>query len=140
MSDKGEDYRSLVRRLEQAMNSRRLEELDELLTEDFTRHCQATPDVVVGSRSEFKAFLRGFDTAFPDNVQTFTHIAVDGELIGVYATYAGTHDGPFGPIAATGKRVDFEFAGMFRVRDGKLAELRVTWDNLTVLRQLGLVE
>ena len=42
------------------MNSRRLDELDELMTDDFTRHCQATPDVAVRSREEFKTFLRGF--------------------------------------------------------------------------------
>lgn len=28
---------------------------------------------------------------------------------------------------------------MFTVRDAKLAEFRVTWDNMTVLGQLGLL-
>ena len=134
-----DDAKSLVRRLETAMNSRCLDELDELMADDFTRHCPATPDVSVKSREEFKAFLRGFDTAFPDNVQTFTHLAADDNLIGVYATYEGTHTGPFGPVPATGRRVAFEFAGMFRVEQDKLAELWVTWDKLTVLPQLGLL-
>ena len=28
---------------------------------------------------------------------------------------------------------------MFTVRDGKLAEFRVTWDNMAILGQLGLL-
>ncbi|MFN0026364.1 MAG: ester cyclase [Acidimicrobiales bacterium] len=57
----------------------------------------------------FKAFLRDDATAFPDNVQTITHIAAEGDLVGVFATYEGTHLGPLGPIPATGKRVKFDF-------------------------------
>lgn len=133
------DGKTLVSRLESAMNRRALDELDAILTPDFVRLCEATPDVVVRDRDGFKQFLTGFDTGFPDNVQTFTHVAADGDLIGVYATYEGTHTGPFGEIPATGKRLKFDFAGMFTVRDGKLAEFRVTWDNMVVLGQLGLL-
>ena len=129
----------LVRRLEEAINGRRYDDLDEIVAEKFVRVCEATPDVDVRNREEFKGFLRGFDIAFPDNVQTFSHIAAEGDLIGVFATYEGTHTGPMGPVPATGKRVKFDFAGMFRVEDGRLAEFRVTWDNMSVLGQLGLL-
>ena len=77
--------------------------------------------------------------AFPDNVQTITHLAADGDLIGVYATYEGTHLGPLGPFEPTGKHAKFDFAGMSRVADDKLSELWVTWDNMTILAQLGLL-
>lgn len=131
--------KTLVTRLESAMKRRALDELDDILTPDFTRICEATPGLEVNDIGAFKQFLRGFVVAFPDEVQTFTHIAADGDLVGVYATYTGTHLGPFNGIPATGKAVDFHFAGMFTVRDGKLAEFRVTWDNMTVLGQLGLL-
>jgi predicted ester cyclase len=139
MDGNSAEHRLLVRRLEEAMNGRRYDDLDEIVAEGFLRVCEATPDVDVRSREQFKGFLRGFDIAFPDNVQTFTHLAADGDLIGVFATYEGTHTGPMGPVPATGKRVKFDFAGMFRVEDGRLAEFRVTWDNMSVLGQLGLL-
>jgi predicted ester cyclase len=134
-----QDLRSLIERLEGAMNRRALDELDDIVAADFVRHCEATPGLVVESLDDFKAFLRADAAAFPDNVQTFTHVAVDGDLIGVFATYEGTHLGPFGPFPPTGKHVKFDFAGMMKVSDRKLAEFWITWDNMTILGQLGLL-
>jgi predicted ester cyclase len=131
--------RSLIQRLEDAMNRRELDELDEIVAPDFIRHCEATPHLDVRSLEDFKAFLREDAAVFPDNVQTFTHVAVDGDLIGVFATYEGTHLGRFGPFEPTGKRAKFDFAGMLKVADGKLAEFWITWDNMTILTQLGLL-
>lgn len=121
------------------MNERRLGDLDEIMAAGFVRHCEATPQVDVRSRDDFKEFLRQDAAAFPDNVQTFTHIVTEGDQIGVFATYEGTHTGQLGPFAPTGNRVKFTFAGVFRVEAGKLAELWITWDNMTVLSQLGLL-
>jgi len=131
--------RSLIQRFEDAMNKRQLDELDAIIAPNFVRHCEATPHLDVRSLEDFKSFLRDDAAAFPDNVQTFTHVAVDGDLIGVFATYEGTHLGPFGPFEPTGKRAKFDFAGMLKVADGKLTEFWITWDNMTILAQLGLL-
>ena len=129
--------RDLIQRLEDAMNSRELELLDDIVAEDFVRHCQATPDFDVRSREDFKEFLRQNTASFPDNVQTFVQVVVEGDRAGIWTTYKGTQDGPLGPIPATGRKVAFDFGGIFRVEDGKLAELWVTWDNMTIMGQLG---
>lgn len=121
------------------MNRRQLDELDDIMTADFVRHCEATPQLQIRDLDGFKTFLQDDSTAFPDNIQTFTHIAVDADLIGVFATYEGTHLGPLGPIPPTAKHVKFDFAGMFKLRDDKLAELWITWDNMTIMAQLGLL-
>jgi predicted ester cyclase len=139
MSGTAAEMKSLVQRLENAMNKRQLDDLDDVVAADFVRHCEATPQVDVRSREQFKEFLRQYDAGFPDNVQTFTHIVAEGDMIGVFATYEGTHSGQMGPFAPTGKRVKFDFAGVFRVEGGKLAEFWVTWDNMAVLAQLGLL-
>jgi predicted ester cyclase len=60
-------------------------------------------------------------------------------MIGVFATYEGTHLGQFGQLAPTGKHAKFSFAGVFRVEDDKLAEFWITWDQMTILGQLGLL-
>ena len=129
--------RDLIQRLEDAMNSRELELLDDIVAEDFVRHCQATPDFDVRSREDFKEFLRQNTASFSDNVQTFVQVVVEGDRAGIWTTYEGTQDGPLGPIPATGRKVAFDFGGIFRVEGGKLAELWVTWDNMTIMGQLG---
>jgi predicted ester cyclase len=68
-----------------------------------------------------------------------THVVAGDDLIGVFATYEGTHLGPLGAFPPTGKRAKFDFAGVFRVENDKLAEFWITWDNMTILGQLGLL-
>ena len=139
MSIATSDPHAVVREFFGAMNDRELNRLDAIVAANFVRHCQATPDVDVRSLEDFKAFLRAYTAVFPDNVQTPTHIAADGDLIGIFATYEGTHLGPFGPFQPTGKRAKFDFAGMFKVENQKLSEFWITWDNMTILGQLGLL-
>ncbi|MEZ5261869.1 MAG: hypothetical protein R2755_08840 [Acidimicrobiales bacterium] len=57
----------------------------------------------------------------------------------MYVTYEAPTRGHSGPMPATGKPVKFDFAGVAHAVTSKLADLRLTWDNLTILRQLGLL-
>lgn len=72
-------------------------------------------------------------------MQTFTHVVAEGDEVAIFATYEGTHSGPLGQIPPTGRTVKFDFAGVFRVDGGKVVELWITWDNMTILGQLGLL-
>ena len=133
------EAQALVIEFFDAMNDRELDRLDAIVATNVVRHCEATPDVDVHSLEDFKAFLNAYAAVFPDNVQTATHIAADGDLIGIFATYEGTHLGPFGPFEPTGKRAKFDFAGMIKLENAKISELWITWDNMTILTQLGLL-
>ncbi|MBB3085603.1 ester cyclase [Geodermatophilus sabuli] len=137
MVSRAEEIRTLVRRLEDAINTRQLDLLDELLAADFVRRSEATPQLPVADREQFRDVLRQDAAAFPDNTQTFTRVLVDGDWAAVWATYEGTQTGQLGPFPPSGKRATFDFAGVLRVADGRIAEWWVTWDNLTVLTQLG---
>ncbi|MBM7804892.1 steroid delta-isomerase-like uncharacterized protein [Geodermatophilus bullaregiensis] len=132
-----ERTKALVQGLEQAMNTRQLDLLDEVLAPDFVRHCEATPDVDVRTLEQFKDFLRQNTQSFPDNVQIFRHVVAEGDMAGIWATYEGTQTGRLGPFPPSGKKAEFSFGGVLRVENGKIAELWVTWDNTTVLSQLG---
>jgi steroid delta-isomerase-like uncharacterized protein len=127
----------LVRRFGEAMNARQLDLLDELVAPDFIRHCQATPEVTVGSRDQFKDFLRQDAAVFPDSRQILQHMLAEGDLVAIWATYEGTQKGQMGPFPPSGKRMQVDFAAVLRVENGKIAEMWVTWDNKTILAQLG---
>jgi predicted ester cyclase len=132
-----EDTKAVLRRFEHAMNARRHDLLDEIMAPDVVRHCQATPAIDVRNLAQFKEFLTLDAAMFPDNVQTFHHILVDGDMAAIWATYEGTQTGQMGPFPPSGKKTKFDFAGVVRMADGKIAELWLTWDNVTILRQLG---
>ncbi len=137
MSTRVEENKLLVQRFGQAMNNRQFDLLDEIVAPDFVRHCQATPEVDVRSLEAFKAYLRQDSAVFPDSMQTLRHQVAEGDFVAVWGTYEGTQRGPMGPIPASGRRMQLEFGAFLRVRDGKIAEMWVTWDNMAALAQLG---
>jgi len=44
---------------------------------------------------------------------------------------------PWGRSPASGKHASAEFAGTFRIEHGQIAEVRLVWDNVSLLKQLG---
>ncbi len=70
-------------------------------------------------------------------MQTLTQLVADHDHVAFWSSYSGTQHGAFGPLPPSGRKADFEFAGIFRMADGKVAEWWVTWDNMGILGQLG---
>ena len=91
--------------------------------------------------------VRYFDallTAAPDRGSSDVVLISEGEHVVEQARYTGTHTGtwrnPNGvEIPATGKTLDFPFVGVFRVERGKISSIRLYYDQVEVLTQLGLM-
>jgi steroid delta-isomerase-like uncharacterized protein len=130
--------KELVRKFGEAINSSNWDALDGILTEDFKRHCDATPEVQVNSLDEFKALQRSFLESLPDQRLDTELIVAEEDRVGFMGTYSGTHLGPLGDVPPTGKKAEIRVVGFFRVEGEKLAELWVEWDNVAFLAQLGL--
>ena len=69
MAAHSEGAKELVRLFFEAMNLRRLDDLDSILMTNVVRHCQATPGIEVQSLSQFKEFMRGDDTEPPRDLR-----------------------------------------------------------------------
>jgi len=129
--------RALVTRFGEALNAKDFDTVRQLLTPDFVRHSQASPQVAVTSSDQFINYLKADAAVFPDSHQTLEHIVVEGDFVAFWVRYDGTQEGQMGPFPPSHKRMHLDSSGIFRVRDGKLAELWVIWDNLAALTQLG---
>jgi predicted ester cyclase len=129
--------KAVVTRFGEAANAKNFSLIEQLVTPDFVRHCQATPDVVVQNREQFLEYLKADAAVVPDSHQTLQHVVAEGDLVAFWIKYEGTQKGQMGPFPPSHKRMRLDVSGMFRLRDGKLAELWVTWDNLAALGQLG---
>ena len=132
--------KELVRRMVAAINERDLDGLDGILAADLARHCPATPDFRVRSLEEFKEFLRADLASVPDSVVTIEQILAEGDLVSTWCTYAGTQEGPMGPFPPSGKRLEIPFGSHLRIENGRIAEIWVTWDNLSALVALGHID
>lgn len=109
----------LVARYEEYLaccNERRLDELGEFVS-----------DRVSGSapRDGLAAYVEGVAavcTALPDYRWELQHLVVEGDTIAARLTGHGTHTGPFGAIAPTGRRIDVQELVVYRFTDGKIVE------------------
>jgi len=133
-----EENKDLVRRFASALNAADWNALDEIVTEDFRRHSQATPGPPVESREDFKKLQQSFLESMPDQKVTIHMLVAEGDKVACLATYSGTQTGPMPGFPITGKAVEITFLSIFRIEGARIAELWVEWDNVAMLTQLGL--
>jgi predicted ester cyclase len=139
MTMDAERNKAVIQRFLDAWNRHEADALEEFVLPSVVRHCPATPHVTVSNLDELKEFLRQDTAIFPDSVQAIEHSVAEGDLVATWATYEGTQRGPIGPYAPNGAKAKFDFAAVFRMENGRIAEWWVTWDNLSILRALGHV-
>ena len=128
---------AVIHKFDEALNTYNYDLLDEVIKPDFIRHSQATGDQQINSLEEYKEFYRQFTKAFPDANMKEHFLFAKDDMVAGYAAFTGTQKGAFGPFPASGKKVVSETMAIFRIEDGKIAELWVEWDNVAILKQLG---
>jgi steroid delta-isomerase-like uncharacterized protein len=83
-------------------------------------------------------------TAAPDRLSRDVVLLAEGECVVEQARYVGTHTGLLRgagnvEIPPTGRPFDFPFVAVFRVRSGKISSIRIYYDQMELLMQLGLI-
>ena len=107
-----------------------------LCAPDYVSRIGSMPPMTLADHHQFAtAFYRGF----PDLLHTIHEtIAGDGKAV-VRFTLHGTHKEEFMGIPPTGKPVQVGAIAIFTLADGKISELHGEFDQLGMMRQLGVV-
>jgi predicted ester cyclase len=74
---------------------------------------------------------------FPDLITSIQDVFVSGDKLAVTLIWRGTHTGPYGGVAATGKPVEVRDTAIWHFRDGKVAEILTLQDQFAILKQIG---
>jgi steroid delta-isomerase-like uncharacterized protein len=129
------DNKALVRRLiDEAQSNGNLDVIDELLADDFVDH---TPFPGLPPTREGIKMLFGYlRTAFPDLHVRIDEQVAEGEKVVTRKTFLGTHVGEFMGVPATARPIAFEVIDILTVRDGRIYEHRVVFDQLAIQQQL----
>lgn len=137
-----EDNKAILRRLiDDAFNGRDLDVLDEVLHPEFVNHQEVFPLEAKTGPDVFRELYGKFFKAFPDIRAAYHNIIAEGDLVMAQDTITGTNTGSL-PIGApaTNKAVSFEVFHLYRVQDGKLIERWGLTDDLTLMKQLGVID
>jgi steroid delta-isomerase-like uncharacterized protein len=108
------------------------------LADDITYRVVAS-GVVLHSKVEVARYYDVWWKAFPDVTIEIKRLVATGEWVIAENVATATHRGPFLGLPPTGLRVAQHLCALIRVRDGKMVEETVYYDQLERIRQLGSI-
>jgi predicted ester cyclase len=126
--------RQLVADLMDAMNTRQLDRIHDLVTDDFVDHGSPVP--LPPGPDGYIAILT-FVTSVLQIRYEVHDVMCDGDMVAIRATAHGLNAVSPQGIAPTGRRFAMKTAHFFRSRDGRLCEHWGIRDELDVLYQVG---
>ena len=118
-------------------NGRGVDRIPEFYAPDFVADYR--PYALREGYEGIRAMVEGAWTAFPDYHEEVHELIAEGDRVVLHLTISGTQKGQWGPLPATGKRAEFDEIVILQIRDGKVLRQRGVVDNLSALRQLGVV-
>jgi steroid delta-isomerase-like uncharacterized protein len=120
---------------EEILSNGHFELADQLYARDFVNHGVRHD----ASLEEDQAALKGWHQAFSDVVVEPRKLIAEGDLVTVYWVARGTNTGTGNGLPATGKKVELAGITIWRIADGKIKEEWSAFDQLSMMRQLGLL-
>lgn len=109
--------------------------MEQHLAADFVGH-----DLPPGlnGREGFKKFVGMFAASFSDTTQVEAHEVIgNGDKIVVRWSSTGRHTGEFMGIPATGQRITLKGIDIFRLAEGKIADVWQEIDIIGILQQIS---
>ena len=125
-------YRRLV---EEMLNGHRPELIPQFVTDDYVFHGPGGQTLT--GADEVTEMVVGYQTAFPDLHMTIAQMIVEGDRLCLRFRVTGTHDGPLGEVAPTGKQIDINGTVIGRFEGTKIAEEWESFDELQMMQQIG---
>ena len=130
------ENRTQVRRyVEKVWNEHRLDLFADFVAKDVVHH--GSPEIL--GRDHMKQTATMILNAFPDFHQTIDDEIAEGDKVVLRWTSKGTHQGDFLGMPATGKRAVWSGMSVFRVAGGRIVDLWVESDNMSMMQQLGAI-
>jgi predicted ester cyclase len=131
-----DDNKALVRQItDRIWNARELDRIPDFYASDFVADSRPYAPPCEG-HAGIRGMVERAWAAFPDYHDELHELVAEGDRVVARFTISGTQCGPWGPLAPTGRRVEFEEVVILGIRGAKVAHQRGVADNLTALRQL----
>ena len=134
-----EENKAIVRQQEEELFTQgNLDAADEVYAPDYLGHDPSNSEEVRGLEAAKRA-ASDYRQAFPDLRVTVEDLIAEGDRVAARLRFRGTHLGELDGIAPTGRRVDCTGIVISRIEEGKIAEDWANFDDLGMMRQLGLI-
>lgn len=112
-----EQNKKLAMDLLEAFNARQFDKAAAFFSDDYVYH----PVDSVRGPQKAVAYIKGFADVFDAKLQPL-HLTAEGDLVSYHLSVTGRHIAPMGNVPPTNKDINVESMGIFRMKDGKIAE------------------
>ncbi len=132
-----EENKTIVRRFEELFNEKQVDRADEFVAPDYIDH-GALPGQAPGldgAKQKWAMYI----AAIPDLRVPIEDMVAEGDKVVVRWTAEGTQRGELLGIPPTGKRLRFSGISIYRLAEGKVAEVWEQFDRLGLMQQLGVI-
>jgi len=109
---------------------------DEIYSPEFVYHHLNIYEDRTGIDT-FKEFVASIRTTYPDFFVVFENTFIEGEWATAQWTISGTNTGPRGDLPPTGKKMKVSGVTIYQIKDGKVVEEWVYYNQGAILKQLG---
>ena len=130
-----ETNKEIVRRWQEAYNSGKVDELDDLLAPDWATN--AWPEGVPKTVEMAKEMHRGMQAALPDLHFATEELIAEGDRVVQRWTVTASHDIELYGCPSTGRQVKSSGVNLFRVVDGKIVEHLAYAAEIDLLQRCG---
>jgi predicted ester cyclase len=124
-----ETNQAIVNRFyEEVVNQKHNDRFKDIMAEDFVAHEVS----FVPPFKDSELF-----PAFPDFQLKVDKWVIEGDLVVALVTVTGTHQGELAGVAPTGNKVTFTQIDIWRVEDGRIAEVWHNFATADIMEQIG---
>jgi steroid delta-isomerase-like uncharacterized protein len=122
----------------EAWNKGHLAVLDSILSENYINHTPSTPNPAKGPAG-LKPIITAIRAGFPDLHYEIKDIIVTQDRVVACVVMTGTQTGTLFSIAPTGKHIEVNQVNIEKIENGKITEHWRVTDEMTMMKQLGMV-
>ncbi len=129
-----------VRRLyEEVYSKGNLDLINELFSSNLKLHDSTTKNLASGVEA-FKDLERTYQRAFPNKKVKIEDITVADNKVIVRWSSQGKHEGQFQDNSPTHRTFNITGISIYQFTNGKITEAWHSWDRLSLLEQLGIIQ
>jgi predicted ester cyclase len=119
-------------------NRHSLDRIPDLYAPDFVADDRPSAPLREGHEG-IRGMVERAWVAFPDYHEELHELIAEGDRVVARFTISGSQEGQWGVLPPTGRHVKFEEIVILEIRAGKVYRQHGVGDNLSALRQLGVL-
>ena len=137
MSTHTEQNKTIVRRSYETADKNDLTRFSEQLAPDVAVHLPGMPGPL--NREALIQMMNVMFSGLTQRQHVFKDQIAEGDKVATRLTLHAVHTGEFQGMPATGRQIAMVQTTIHRIRDGKIAEVWVSSDDVSMMQQLGLM-